>query len=321
MTETPFQPVAVPTPARRVLVRAFGQRPAVYGVLIAYTAVSTALMLVRAVGVTSEHALLICLVFLSIVAPARAFVWDWLPFLGVGVMFSDLGAFVTKSAAAAHTVDPIGAEQSLLGGNVAAVWLQQHVRPLVPWLDVPLGLVYLTFFAAPMLFGLWLWVRHRTHFGNFVAAYIGTMAVGFLTYVLYPETPPWLAARAGFLPHIDRVTVSLLNHLGPIGHLYGAADPAPYGAMPALHVTVPALIALTIIGLHRGRGWRQWTWLLYPAMMFLAVMYLGEHYLLDAVAGLLLGVVMFLLVGRGADTASTSDQRRPRPDHPVRSPA
>lgn len=264
-----------------------------YGVLIAYTAVSTTLMLVHAVGVTSEHALLICLVLFSLFARARPFVWDWLPFLGVGVMFSDLGTIVGKAADGAHTLAPILTEQHLLGGNVAALWLQQHLRPAAPWLDLPLAAVYLTFFVAPIACGVWLWLRHRAHFGRFVAAYIAMMAVGFLVYVFYPETPPWLAAKDGILPHVDRITVSVLNHLGPIGRLYGGADPAPYGAMPALHVAVPSLIAWTAIAV-RGAGHRtRWLWLAYPLTMMLAVMYLGEHYLLDAMAGFTLGFIVF----------------------------
>ena len=273
-------------------VRALQRRPFVYGVLIAYAVVSTILMAIHAVGITSEHALLIALILVSVVAPARAFVWDWLPFLAVVVMFSDVGSMVGQNAALAHTLAPIATDRTLLGGNVAAVWLQQHLRPAAGWLDVPLALVYLSFFIAPLAFGLWLWLRHRNHFGLFVSAYIGMMAVGFLIHVFYPETPPWLAARDGFLPPVDRITVSLLDNLGGFGQVYGGADHAPYGAMPALHVAVPALIAATVIGV-RGLRPRSWLWLAYPVTMAFATLYLGEHYLLDALAGLTLGVMCY----------------------------
>lgn len=274
-------------------VRAISRRPAVYAVLIVYTIVSTVLMLLHQVGVTAEHAMLIALVLFSVVAPARPFVWDWLPFLGAGVMFADVGTMIDRSLQGTHTLAPIVTEQTLLGGNVAAVWLQAHVRSIASGLDVPLAAVYLSFFAAPVVFALWLWLRRRTRFGAFVAAYIVMMGIGFLVHVFYPETPPWLAARDGVLPYVDRVTVSLLNHLGGIGHLYAGADPAPYGAMPALHVAVPSLIACTAIaGGARANPWR-WLWLLYPLTMAFATLYLGEHYLLDALAGLALGALCF----------------------------
>lgn len=287
-------PTRAPAPASHARVRGISRHPVVYGVLIAYAVVSTVLMLVHAVGVTSDHSLLIALVLFAVVAPARAFVWDFLPFISVGVMFSDVGTMVERHTQAAHTMAPIIAERAILGGNVAAVWLQEHLRAVAAWLDTPLALVYLTFFAAPMVFGVWLWVRHREQFGRFVAAYVAMMALGFLAHVVYPETPPWLAARDGVLPYVDRITVSLLDHLGGIGRAYAGADPAPYGAMPALHVAVPSLIAATAIGI-RGR-WRRGVrllWLLYPMTMAFAVLYLGEHYLLDALAGMALGFLCY----------------------------
>ncbi len=278
-------------PAR---VRAFSRHPLIYAVITLYAGASVGLMAVHAVGVTAEGALLLALVLLSLVAPARAFVWDWLPFIGVAVMFGDLGTMVGKSAQHAHILAPIITERILLGGNVGSVWLQGHLRPAAPWLDVPLGIEYLTFFAAPIAFGLWLWMRRRGWFGVFVNAYISVMVVGFVVYVLYPETPPWLAAQEGLLPHVQRITIGLLNHLGGIGHLYGGADPAPNGAMPSLHVGIPTLISLIAA---RMRGWRRpasWLWLLYPLTMILATMYLGEHYLLDGMAGFTLGVIGYL---------------------------
>jgi hypothetical protein len=184
----------------RARVRAIRRRPLAYSVLIVYTCLSSILMALHAVGVTAEHAMLIALLVFCLVARARAFVWDWLPFLGVGVMFADLGTLTARGVGAAHFMDPIVIERALLGGNVAGVWLQEHLRTQVEWLDAPLALVYLTFFAAPVVFGLWLWLRHRERFALFVASYLCMMAVGYLVAVFFPETPPWLASRAGVLP-------------------------------------------------------------------------------------------------------------------------
>lgn len=280
----------------RAHVRAIRRQPFVYLVLIAYTCLSTVLMAVHAVGVTAEHAMLIALVLFCVVAPARDFVWDWLPFLGVGVMFADLGTLTAKGASVAHSLQPVIVERALLGGNVAAVWLQAHLRPMAVWLDSPLALIYLTFFAAPVVFALWLWMRHRERFALFVAAYLCMMAAGCVVAIFYPETPPWLASRAGVLPPLDRVTVSLLNNLGPVGRLYSGADPAPYSAMPSLHVGVPSLIAVTLIGMRGWRPSRAWLSVLYPITMTFATLYLAEHYVLDGVAGIVLGVMCYVAV-------------------------
>ena len=307
------------TPAPRTA-GAINARRVLGVVLLAYAGFSTVLMVQHTVGLTSEHALLILLALFTLFGRARPFVWDWLPFLGVGVMFTDLGTMVGKNVADAHTLLPIDIEQHLLGGNVAALWLQQNVRPALPWLDGILAAVYLSFFLAPLAMGLWLWLRRRTVFGVFVAAYVAMSAVGFAVYVLFPETPPWLAAQLGALPPLDRITVTALGHLGPIGSLYSHADPAPYGAMPALHVALPTLIASAAIATSTVHRRVRWLWLLYPALMFLAVLYLGEHYLLDAVCGAALGAGAYWLAqvlrlrldrrhgtGRGVTTSSGPD--------------
>ncbi len=277
---------------RRTWVGGFGRRPTVYGAIAAYAVLSTVLMVIHQTGITSEHALLLLLVAVSIAAPLRAFVWDWLPFLGVWVMFDDLGAVLGPHGMAPHAIAPIVTERALLGGQVACVWLQQHLRPAVPWLDVPLTVEYLTFFAAPLAFALWLWLRQRGRFGIFVSAYIALMAMGFAVWVLYPETPPWLAAREGLLPHVSRITVGMLDSIG-VGGLYSGADPAPNGAMPSLHVAVPTLIAGTLVWIRGSRRRAPWLWFLYPLTMAFATIYLGEHYVLDGLAGMGLGALCF----------------------------
>ena len=274
---------------------AFRRRPAVYAVMAVYALASTILMAVHAVGLTAEHALLIVLVLFTAFAPARAFVWDWLPFLFVGVMFTDLGAFLGSIAPKAHASQPVVIEQALFGGQVSVLWLQAHlhVPGTLRWYDVGLAAVYLSHFAAPIVAGLWLWFRHRRYFGAFVAAYMTVMAAGFLVHLTYPQTPPWLAAREGYLPPVERIVVSVLDHLNGFGHLYAGADPEPNGSMPALHMTIPVLITCFVIALSRRRRRLSLLWLLYPLTMGFAVVYLGEHYVLDVLAGSLLGLLAF----------------------------
>jgi membrane-associated phospholipid phosphatase len=54
-------------------------------------------------------------------------------------------------------------------------------------------------------------------------------------------------------------------------------------AMPSLHLAFACLVALFIAGRLRSR-WRALL-ALYPAAMGLALVYQGEHYVLDLVAG------------------------------------
>jgi hypothetical protein len=260
-----------------------------------YAVLSIALMATHQVGVTSEHAILICLVLFSLVGRARPFVWDWLPFLFIAVMFEDLTGVGAQIAGAVHTAGPIVFEKTLLGGAVATTWLQSHLGQgtFIRIMQTVLVAEYLFHFAAPLVAGLWLWWRHREWFSTFVTGYFLVMAVGFIVYLLFPEMPPWLAAREGLLPHVQRMVVDTLQQVGGFGQFYAGADPEPNAAMPSLHVSVPMLIACVVVAVRGARRPTSWLWMLYPLTLSFGVLYLGEHYVADAVVGIALGGAAF----------------------------
>lgn len=262
-----------------------------------YAVGSLGLVATHEVGLTSEHAILVVLVLAGAVPRLRRLVRDWLPFLFVGVMFEDLGALQPLIASGVHSAGPAAFERGVFGGVNVAGWLQAHLGGLAgaTWWQLVLVGEYLAHFVAPIAAGAWLWWRHRSRFGGFVAAYTLVMAAGFGVFLLYPEMPPWLAAQQGLIEPVRRVVVTTLQHLGGFGAVYSGADPFPNGAMPSLHVAVPMVIALALIAA-QGRGRWRWLWLLYPLTLSFAVVDLGEHYVADAVVGLAFGALCWGLV-------------------------
>jgi hypothetical protein len=302
----------IAAPPRRRSVHAFRQRPLVYGAMATYAVASIGLMATRQVGLTSEHALILLLVAFAVFGRARPFVWDWLPFLFVAVMFEDLTGVGAKVAGSVHVIAPIVLEKSLFGGVVWTSWLQAHleVGTFGRVLGVVLAGEYLFHFAAPLVAGFWLWIRHRDRFGTFVGAYVMVMAAGFLVYLVYPEMPPWLAAQHGNLPPVHRIVVETLQKLGSFGTFYAGADPEPNAAMPSLHVSVPLVIACAVVAVRGVRRPSSWLWMLYPATISFGVIYLGEHYVADVVVGIALGVVCYAAAELGYQTQRA---RRSRP--------
>jgi len=302
----------IAAPPRRRSVHAFRQRPLVYGAMAVYAVASIGLMATRQVGLTSEHVIILMLVGFAVVGRARPFVWDWLPFLFVAVMFEDLTGVGAKVAGSVHVIAPIVLEKSLFGGVVWTSWLQEHldVGTFGSVLGIVLSAEYLFHFAAPLVTGLWLWLRHRDRFGTFVGAYVMVMAAGFIVYLLYPEMPPWLAARNGDLPPVHRIVVDVLQKLGSFGNIYAGADPEPNAAMPSLHVAVPMVIACAIVAVRGVRRPLSWLWMLYPITLSFGVIYLGEHYVADVVVGLALGVVCYAAAELGYQTQRARGGRR-----------
>jgi membrane-associated phospholipid phosphatase len=130
--------------------------------------------------------------------------------------------------------------------------------------------------------------------------------------------PPWLASRQGLLPHVQRMVVDTLQQVGGFGQFYAGADPEPNAAMPSLHVAVPMVIACTVVAVRGSRRWTSWLWMLYPLTLSFGVLYLGEHYLADAVVGIALGALCFAVARASRNWGS---QRAAAPVRAVSAPA
>jgi membrane-associated phospholipid phosphatase len=170
-----------------------------------------------------------------------------------------------------------------LFGTPASVYLQ-HVLP-DPSRHDPFTLLmvgtYISYFVAPIAIALYLGRRRPEYFSRYVVAVLAMFVVGLVVYRLVPTAPPWMAARDGYIPPIYRVT-SLVFHPDTYAqglHLIGTND---VGAMPSIHVAETWLAIFAVW--FRGR-WARVLGVLYGCMMMFAVVYLGEHWVVDVIAG------------------------------------
>lgn len=292
--EAPEAGTAAPEPmAGATRVRAFREMPLIYGAMALYAASSITLMATRQVVITGGHVILVVTVLLAVTVRARPGLWEWLPFVYLGAMFQDLASVAGAVSGIVHPAVAGVFEKGMLGGVIAASWLQEHLSrlPGISVLVAALVAQYLLSDLVPLFLGVWLWLRHREQFRPFVGAYVLVMSVGFLIYLLFPEAPPWMAA-----PHVDRLVTQTLQHIASgLGTFYADADPEPNAAMPSIHVAIPTVIACMVL---RTRGWHgplPWLAIGYAATVWFGVVYLGEHWLADGAAGVALGVACYAL--------------------------
>ena len=135
-------------------------------------------------------------------------------------------------------------------------------------------------------------LRHRDRFPRAAAHIYATFDLGLIGYWAVPTAPPWYAARAGLMddgltPELRRMMVEYGEQFWGSGWkpLYGLLGGNPLAAMPSLHfatsVTAARLLAET------GRTARHLGWA-YAGTLGVALVYLGEHYVVDLAAGLAL---------------------------------
>ena len=294
--------------------------PAALTVAAVYLCAAAAIMIPAGAGFSPAYTISAAIIIAATLLRARPLIWTAAVLLVAILLFFGLDNFTAHAATITHTLEPIRADAWLLRGGSAVVWSQSLLvgNPLHAILVPPLVVAYLSFWIGPVVVLVWMWQRHPGRLARFACAFVLLEALGYLIYLLFPETPPWLAAQQGFLPPLQREVVDALKPVLGLGTVYASSDPAPLSAMPSMHVAVPALIGLTLASPRSSR--LSLLWLLYPLAVGIAVLGFAEHYLVDVlVAFLITGIAFFLtefinarrpdLIGLGKDLATPTDGR------------
>ncbi len=184
---------------------------------------------------------------------------------------------------------PIRLDSFVGGGLPPTLRLQRALRdpPRVTTLDKAVTVIYGSWIVPHLLLG-WLLLRHE----DLVPRAAGRLAAAYqLTtpfYWLFPTAPPWWASeqegRMG--GEVERVRRHVLHSLA--GRPRKESDDArgdgnPWASMPSDHVASAAITAMGLAEVSAAAGALGWT---YVALAAFSVVYLGEHYLVDVIAGL-----------------------------------
>jgi hypothetical protein len=223
---------------------------------------------------------------------------DWLPvvaILAVYLILHELGETLEKVA---H-VDPQLAFDNWLGGGTApTVHLQRALwDPGDPhWYDYVVWLVYLSHFVVTLAVAIVLWVRAYPLFRRFRALFLTVTFAGFLTYVVYPAIPPWLASERGDMPHTVRIVRAMWLELGVprIARVFGENSryAFPVGALPSLHAAWPFLLLVFFWPLTSAR-WRT-VLVAYALAMAFTLVYSADHFVFDILVGWIYVIVVVL---------------------------
>jgi membrane-associated phospholipid phosphatase len=226
-------------------------------------------------------------------------------YLGIWLLFNLARARADNTAWADQVLGFVPRlEAQLIGGRLPSAVLQDRFYdPGAPgYFDYGWTGVYLSFFVVPHLVALILLWRDRETFWHYVSAtgVLFTLALG--GFFLMPTSPPWMVTEA--VPEADfseirRITeevlirvdlpVRLFNHsengTGRMSEV--RLEPNSIAAMPSIHFAVTALMAYIA---RRSGPILYGAALVYTCLMGIALIYLGEHYVLDlAVGGVLAG--------------------------------
>lgn len=210
----------------------------------------------------------------------------WLLYVAAFLVFAGLRQVVDELGAPVRAGYVIALDGSLPGADLPTVWLQRLAFDpgrVAAW-DVAAVAVHASYFVLPHVVAFVLWRQGSQLFRRYCLALLGAVYAGLLTCLIVPTMPPWLASQEGLLPRVWHVVPGVWNRADEAVYANGeaAVGPNAVAAMPSLHMAGAVLVALV---LWRALPWARPLAIAYPAAMALTLVYTGEHYVVDVVAG------------------------------------
>ncbi|MBI2765254.1 MAG: inositol phosphorylceramide synthase [Chloroflexi bacterium] len=224
----------------------------------------------------------------------------WFVYVAGIFVYTLLRAIADETGIPIRTGYAISGDRFLFFGSEPVQWLQARFfsTTRISPLDIFAVQVHWSFFVAPHVAAVFIYLRHRAQFPRYTIAVVGTMYLGLLLFFLVPTTPPWLAGQQGGLSGVYRVMdfVGGRVNSGTYQSFYASlAEPNSVAAMPSIHMGVTFAMYLWA---REARPRLAWVLLAYSGVMAFSLVYLAEHYVLDLLAGMALATVCHLAARR-----------------------
>jgi membrane-associated phospholipid phosphatase len=192
---------------------------------------------------------------------------------------------------------PIRVDRALGFGDLPTHRLQRAFsRPgPVGARDVFLTIVHWAWFLEPHAALLWVLLSDEDHFPRSARQMAAAFDLGCLIYVLVPTAPPWWAGENGHTREpVRRIMVEVGEPMWGRAwpKMYESLGGNPWAAMPSLHFATSLLAAILLAETGRDAGAAGWG---YAGTLGFALVYLGEHYVVD----LLVAAGLVALIRRG----------------------
>ena len=185
---------------------------------------------------------------------------------------------------------PIAVDRLIGAGELPTVRLQRALEGLGRrnLLDRTLTWAHWLWFLEPHLSLTWILVRHNERFPRAARQLAATYDIGCAVYFLVPTAPPWWASEQGLTEgRVRRIMVEVGEKTWgrAWGRMYASLGGNPWAAMPSLHFATSLMAAILLSEAGRAEGAAGWA---YALKLGFALVYLGEHYVTDLIAGALL---------------------------------
>jgi hypothetical protein len=275
-----------------------------------YAVLLSILMIARGISVTPELIVVAFGLAALLLGRGKLFLRDWIPFLALFFAYELMRGYADKFGLPIHVTDVISIERIIGLGGLPTSYLQQllHQGPAsAPDNVATISVIfYFLHFPLPLAVGFLLWIHQRRFYYDYVAALILLSMAAFVTFLLLPVAPPWWAAQNGYVTGVLHLRdtgfdglVSLFG-FGKNNYLYTyslySISSNDVAAFPSLHAAYPFLAFLFA---RRAFGRVGWLMAAYTACVWFAIVYLGEHWVVDIIGGVVYASIAYLVILHG----------------------
>jgi len=162
-------------------------------------------------------------------------------------------------------------------------WTARQPGWLATFADYHYAIGYLVTTFATVL---WLRFRRPSAYARHALAFLGLNVAAIAIFALYPVTPPRLMEGHGFVD-----TVEIHDTVGSWGTGLVSMIANQHAAMPSLHVAWAVWVAYALLSSHAPH-WLSRAGVLHVGTTTAVIVMTGNHWVLDAVAGAALAVLV-----------------------------
>lgn len=267
--------------------------------LCGYLLVIVLFMLSRNMAMTPDRIFVVLLFAAFILGRGRSFLKDWTPFIGLLIGYELLRGFADTAGFHVNVENLVNLERGLFGFIPSEELQRRFFDPNnIHWYDIGAVLIDFLHFPLPLIAAFYFWMKDRHQYWKFLVALMTLSFAGFVTYLVFPAAPPWYAAQKLHLINVSKVVDFVVSDIGwgwDFSQIYNKLNPNQVAAMPSLHSAYPWLCFLALRQYNKKLSW---FFLPYPILVWASVVYLGEHYVIDVIAGVTYATIAYLLVYR-----------------------
>jgi PAP2 superfamily protein len=286
---------------------AVASRTTLAAALVALGATLVVAVSLFGLGLTPDRYLFVLLVPALVLRQPRKYLADFVPFALLLVFYSEFRGI-------AHLVRPhpwytpqLRLERFMFDGHLPTLVVQQALgtAPNAVAAHAAVIATQLHFIVPPIL-AFVLWMRRRALFYRFAITMLVLSFAAAIVFLVYPAAPPWAASDAQLTPTVVHITHSRETLSAGAS---GVAAPSltrlipknPYAAIPSLHAGYAFFVFLFVTVLAWRTRWRWWIGCgaaLYPIVEASAVVYTGDHYVIDTLIGFAFATAVVFGVAR-----------------------